>query len=277
MKHKINDKQRKSIITFCIVLTVLTILNILAFTTSTSLTKHTEDNTYEVSGTVVDFEYVEPGYFGQKIRHPHIIHLDNGIDCVFHYLNYEMHYDDPNQEKISNELEGQYVVIRLSKIDDSVITINTNEKCYLSFEASNRQHIIGIIGVVLFDFSVLFISFICFINPILPIKKRVDKKHIAKLLFLKSKKEKINEKYSELFHSFFTKNNAKMILFEIYPKTFGNIVLKFEYKGIEHTCISDRGEIWLDGDFVSDSLYHVSPKDDTKDQMMKVIEEKLFK
>ena len=180
MKHKINDKQRKSIITFCIVLTVLTILNILAFTTSTSLTKHTEDNTYEVSGTVVDFEYVEPGYFGQKIRHPHIIHLDNGIDCVFHYLNYEMHYDDPNQEKISNELEGQYVVIRLSKIDDRIITINTNEKCYLSFEASNRQHIIGIIGVVLFDFSVLFISFICFINPILPIKKRVDKKHMFK-------------------------------------------------------------------------------------------------
>lgn len=63
------------------------------------------------------------------------------------------------KKKTKDELEGQYVVIRLSKIDDSVITINTEEKCYLSFEASNRQHTIGILGFVLFDFSVLFTSF----------------------------------------------------------------------------------------------------------------------
>lgn len=121
---------------------------------------------YNSVNRVTDFEYVAPGYFGQKIRHPHVIHLDNGIDCVFDYYNYEMHYDDPDQEKIKDELEGQYVVIRLSKIDDSVITINTEEKCYLSFEASNRQHTIGILGFVLFDFLVLFTSFMVWINPI---------------------------------------------------------------------------------------------------------------
>lgn len=176
MKLKLNDKQKKNIILFSAVALVLVVLTVLAFTTSTTLVKHSEKNTYEVSGVVTKFEYVAPGYFGQKIRHPHIIHLDNGIDCVFHYLNYEMHYDDPDQEMIRKELEGQYVVIRLSKIDDSVITISTDEKCYLSFEASNRQHIIGIIGFVLFDFSVLFTSFVILINPVFPVRKRKAKK-----------------------------------------------------------------------------------------------------
>ena len=175
MKTKLNEKQ-KNIIFFSLATIVLLILNIIAFTTCTSLVKHTEKNTYEVSGTVTNFEYVSPGYFGKKIRHPHIIHLDNGTDCIFYYYNYEMYYNDPDQEKIRNELVGQHVVIRLSKIDNSVITINTDEKCYLSFNASNRDHIIGVIGVVLFDFSVLFISFVVFINPILPIKRQYVKK-----------------------------------------------------------------------------------------------------
>ena len=163
---RINNNEKKNILLFSLVIIVLTIVTVLAFTTSTRLVKHSEKNTYEVRGIVTDFEYVSPSYFGKKIRHPHIIHLDNGTDCVFDYYNYEMHYDDPNQEKIKEELEGQYVVIRLSKIDDSVITINTDEKCYLSFEASNRQHTIGILGVVLFDFSILFTSFVVWINPI---------------------------------------------------------------------------------------------------------------
>lgn len=175
MKLKFNVKQKKSVIVFSFVTIVLLILNVLAFTTSTTLVKHSEKNTYEVSGIVTDFEYVAPGYFGRKIRHPHIIHLDNGIDCVFHYYNYEMYYDDDDQAIIGNELEGQYVTIRLSKIDDCVITINTNEKCYLSFEASNRQHIIGIIGIILFDFSVLFVTFVVFINPIITRKKYAKK------------------------------------------------------------------------------------------------------
>ena len=175
MKLKLDDKQKKNIILFSAVTLVLVILTVLAFTTSTTLVKHSEKNTYEVSGVVTKFEYVAPGYFGQKIRHPHIIHLDSGVDCVFHYLNYEMHYDDPNQEIIRNELEGKYVTIRLSKIDNSVITIDTEEKCYLSFEASNRQHIVGIIGVALFDSSALFTSFVILINPLLPIKGKHKK------------------------------------------------------------------------------------------------------
>lgn len=175
MKLKLNDELTKSIILFSLVTIVLAIFTIVIFTTSARLVKHSEKNTYEVRGIVTDFEYVSPSYFGEKIRHPHIIHLDNGIDCVFDYYNYEKYYNDPDQVIIKNELEGQYVVIRLSKINDSVITINTDEKCYLSFEASNRQHIIGIIGVVLFDFSVLFSTFVVWINPIISIKKRIKK------------------------------------------------------------------------------------------------------
>ena len=175
MKLKLNDKQTKNIILFSLVIIVIAILTVIVFTTSSRIVKYSEKNTYEVRGIVTDFELVSPSYFGRKIRHPHIIHLDNGTDCVFDYYNYEMYYNDPNQEKIKDELEGQYVVIRLSKIDDSVITINTDEKCYLSFEASNRHHIIGIIGVVLFDFSVLFTSFVVLINPIISIKKQLNK------------------------------------------------------------------------------------------------------
>lgn len=176
MKLKLNNKQKKNIVLFSIISIILVIVTFFAFSSPRILLKHSKKNTYEVSGIVTEFEYVTPGYFGQKIRHPHIIHLDNGVDCIFHYLNYEMYYDDPNQEIIRNELEGQYVTIRLSKIDNRVITINTNEKCYLSFEASNRQHIIGIVGFALFDFSVLFVSFVILINPILPIKMRKAKK-----------------------------------------------------------------------------------------------------
>lgn len=97
MKTKNNEK--KNIMLFSFVTIVLIAVTVLAFTTSTRLVKHSEKNTYEVSGVVTDFEYVAPSYFGQKIRHPHVIHLDNGIDCVFDYYNYEMHYDDSDQEK----------------------------------------------------------------------------------------------------------------------------------------------------------------------------------
>lgn len=178
MKSKLIDK--KDVISFSVVVIVLAILTIIVFTNSTSIVKHSDKNTYEVSGIVTDFEYVNPGYFGKKIRHPHVIHLDNGTDCTFNYYNYEMYYNDPNQEKIRDELEGKYVVIRLSKKDDSVITIKTDEKYYLSYEASNRQYVVGVIGVALFDFSVLFTAFIVLIYPISSPKKRFGKKTIHK-------------------------------------------------------------------------------------------------
>ena len=180
MKLKLNDEPTKSIILFSLVTIATAIFTIFLFTIPGGPVKYSEKNTYEVRGIVTDFEYVPPIYFGEKIRHPHIIHLDNGTDCVFNYYNYEMYYNDPDQSKIKNELEGQYVVIRLSKINDRVITINTDEKCYLSFEASNRQHIIGIIGVVLLDFSVLFSAYVFWINPIISIKKWKKKKRIKK-------------------------------------------------------------------------------------------------
>ncbi|MBR5144390.1 MAG: hypothetical protein IKW53_05005 [Clostridia bacterium] len=168
MKQTLSGKQNKSIILFSILIVALAFLNVVAFTISPDFIKHSEKNTYEVSGIVTEFEYVKPGYWGsRKIRQPHIIHLDNGTDCVFRYLNYEMHYDDPDQEKIKEELEGQYVVIRLSKINDEVITINTNEKCYLSFEASNRQYLAGIIGVALFDLSIVFVLYMALLYPII--------------------------------------------------------------------------------------------------------------
>ena len=176
MKIKLNHKQKKNIFLFSIITIALVILSIIMFTTSPTLIKHNEKNTYEVRGIVTDFEYTAPIYFGQKIRQPHIIHLDNGTDCPFYYYNYEIYYQDPDQENIKDELVGQYVVIRLSKINDSVITIETDKKCYLSFEASNMQHNIGIIGIALFDFSVLFTAFVVLINPIINDKKRSRKR-----------------------------------------------------------------------------------------------------
>ena len=87
MKLKPNDKQTKNIILFSLVTIILAILTILISTTSARLIKHSEKNTYEVRGIVTDFELVSPSYSGRKIRHPHIIHLDNGTDCVFDYYN----------------------------------------------------------------------------------------------------------------------------------------------------------------------------------------------
>ena len=186
MKLKLKDKEKKVIFLFFLAIIILTVVNILFFTFCTTLVKHSEKNTYEVSGIVTEFEYVPPAYFGRKIRRPHIIHLDNGTDCVFYYLNYEMYYDDPKQEKIRHDLEGKYVVIRLSKIDDSVITIDTDEKCYLSFEASNCQCTIGIIAFALFDFSVIFVLFVVYVDPII---SRIRYKQLGK----KQKRRKNNK------------------------------------------------------------------------------------
>ena len=84
MKLKLNDELTKSIILFSLVTIATAIFTIFLFTTSGGPVKYSEKNTYEVRGIVTDFEYVPPLYFGKKIRHPHIIHLDNGteeIDC----------------------------------------------------------------------------------------------------------------------------------------------------------------------------------------------------
>lgn len=172
---KTNNKEKNNIALFSILTVFLIVCSTLLFTFHPDFLRHSKNNTYEVSGVVTDFEYVSPTRIGNRlIRHAHYIHLDNGMTYKFYSLDYERHYNDPELEKIKNNLEGQYVILRLSDTDGRVITINTSDRCYLSFQASNRQHIIGIIGVVLFDFSILFTSYVVLINPIISIKKTGD-------------------------------------------------------------------------------------------------------
>lgn len=175
-KKKPTNKLKKYWVLFFCLTAILIIFTTLALTFFPSIAKQSERNTYEVTGIVTDFEYITPVRFGQNlIRKSHFIHLDNGMKCEFPALLYERYYDDPNLEKIKNELEGQYVVLRLSNFDDRVITINTKDKCYLSFEASNSQHTVGTIGIIICDLCILFIFYFCFLNPMIPIKKQTTK------------------------------------------------------------------------------------------------------
>lgn len=89
--------------------------------------------------------------------------------------------------------------------------------------------------------------------------------------------ENREKKYCNLFRDFLSMNQAKLISFKYYNKAFGNINLVFEYKERVYECISDRDEIWINGKHICDGSYHEPPNDDTKDQMMKIIEQVIFR
>jgi hypothetical protein len=55
---------------------------------------------------------------------------------------------------------------------------------------------------------------------------------------------------------FFLNNNIRTYIIEYYPKIFGNLVVKFQYNGVEHCLITDRDEIVLDGETVYLANYH---------------------
>ena len=55
---------------------------------------------------------------------------------------------------------------------------------------------------------------------------------------------------------FFLNNNIRTYIIEYYPKIFGNLVVKFQYNGVEHCLITDRDEIVLDGETVHLANYH---------------------
>ncbi len=101
-----------------------------------------------------------------------------------------------------------------------------------------------------------------------------DKQRIK--LFVDSPKNK-EKLYYNIFYTFLSKNQAKLISFDYDNKAFGNIFLVFEYDGRLYTCVSDRGEIWINNDFVCDGIYHIPSNEDTKDQMIKMLEERVFR
>lgn len=82
------------------------------------------------------------------------------------------------------------------------------------------------------------------------------------------------EDYYRLFHTFLSDNQAKIISFHYDYECFGNIFLLFEYDGQMYNCVLDRDEIRLIEESVCD--YSYSRKTDPKEQMMKIIEEKVF-
>ena len=171
-------KKKNNIALFSILTVFLIVCSTLLFAFHPDFLRHSKNNTYEVSGVVTDFEYVSPTRIGNRlIRHAHYIHLDNGMTCKFYSLDYERHYNDPELEKIKNNLEGQYVILRLSDTDGRVITINTSDRCYLSFQASNRQYMAAIVGVTLFDSCVIFILYCVFLDSI-KINKKSRKNNI---------------------------------------------------------------------------------------------------
>ena len=62
--------------------------------------------------------------------------------------------------------------------------------------------------------------------------------------------------YKKELEEFFLTNNIRTYIIEYYPKIFGNLVVKFQYNGVEHCLITDRDEISLDGETVHLPNYH---------------------
>ena len=48
--------------------------------------------------------------------------------------------------------------------------------------------------------------------------------------------------YKKELEEFFLANNIRTYNIEYYPKIFGNLVVKFQYNGVEHCLITDRDE-----------------------------------
>ena len=188
-KRKIN-KNIKRFVLFYALATILLVFTLILLIFHPDCTKNSEKNTYEVSGTVTAFEYVPPG-FNPFSRIPttircHLIHLDNGKTYKVAPSNYERVYDDPQCERLRSELVGKYVTLRLSNFKkDRIVTINTDEKCYLSFEDSNKQHILAVIVLPIVDIFILFImDFLIldsyFANPRYSrLRRRKKRKHKA--------------------------------------------------------------------------------------------------
>ncbi len=99
-----------------------------------------------------------------------------------------------------------------------------------------------------------------------------------KSIFINHKKEEKRryDQYYELFSKFLEQHNAKLLSLEYFYKLMGSMILTFEYNDTVHTCKCDRDNIYLDKEFICNGSYHIPGRDDSKDQMMKIIEERVF-
>ena len=188
-KPRFNKKQKIEIISFSVSCFIIIAVTIASFIYVPSIAKQTYDNTYIVHGTVTEFEYVyptkDPGLFGYWNIHSHYIHLDNGEKYKINGLNFQEHHGfyastfDPSG--IKEDLEGEYVILRISEFDDdNVVTIDTDDKCYLSFEASNHQHIAAVVGISMFDLCIILIIYVAIFGLKIPPYQTYKKKYKPK-------------------------------------------------------------------------------------------------
>lgn len=86
----------------------------------------------------------------------------------------------------------------------------------------------------------------------------------------------MDNKYNILV-SFCAKYNAKLIKYEYYKKIFGNFLIEIKYKDKVYKLVTDKSEIYLDSNLLSDSSYHIAGQDDTFTRLLEVIEKEVFK
>lgn len=87
---------------------------------------------------------------------------------------------------------------------------------------------------------------------------------------LKSQEEEI---YSQL-HTFLSARNAQIVSYEYYGAM--GMVLTFQYEGKNHRCVVDRGEIYINDQLASYSIYLTGERIDIVTKLINVITEKLF-
>ncbi len=54
-------------------------------------------------------------------------------------------------------------------------------------------------------------------------------------------------------------------------KCFGNMIVKIKHNGITHIFITDRGEIYHNGEMLCDSSYRYKEKEDTFPKLLQMI------
>ncbi|MBP3478882.1 MAG: hypothetical protein J6K03_05285 [Oscillospiraceae bacterium] len=70
-------------------------------------------------------------------------------------------------------------------------------------------------------------------------------------------------------------SDAKLIDFTYNSKCFGNMTAKIKQSGKVHTFITDRGEIYYNGEMVCDSSYRYKEKEDIFPRLIQMIKNTL--
>lgn len=73
----------------------------------------------------------------------------------------------------------------------------------------------------------------------------------------------------------FLPDKVTLVSFDYNRKVFGNIVVKLEYEGINHTFISDRGDIIHNRKMLCDSSYQHLENIDTFQKLLQLIKREL--